>query len=62
MKIINRIISIPDFCLWIQDNNDNWDTSCGNCFYLCEGTPKKNEMKYCCYCGKKLKQKIFSYY
>ena len=43
-------------CLWIEDNDGNWDTSCGEYFTLNEGTPKENGMKYCCYCGKRLEE------
>lgn len=46
-------------CTWSQagdkyDPYDYWSTSCGHEFTLTEGTPKDNEMKFCCFCGKKL--------
>ena len=45
-------------CLWEQDyyasNEGRWDTQCGESFYLENGTPADNKMKYCPYCGYKL--------
>jgi len=46
-------------CSWIQEDDPEicyWKTGCGNSFYFTEGTPTDNNMKYCCYCGKLLKQ------
>ena len=42
-------------CIWEQDENGNWFTICGEVFVLEEGTPFENGMRYCCYCGKQLK-------
>lgn len=50
-------------CPWIQE--DDWEdpsiyaTECGKTFLITEGTPDNNDMKYCCYCGKKLIQILF---
>lgn len=38
-----------------EDVNE-WHTACGNDFTINEGTPKDNEMKFCCYCGKPINQ------
>jgi len=46
-------------CSWMQEDDPEicyWKTRCGNSFYFTEGTPADNRMKYCCYCGKLLKQ------
>ena len=46
-------------CSWIQEDDPEicyWKTGRGNSFYFTEGTPTDNNMKYCCYCGKLLKQ------
>ena len=60
----HRIISVLDIhnggrwamtCIWEQDENGNWATSCGEMFVVEEGTPFENGMRYCCYCGKPLK-------
>ena len=37
-------------CVWTEDEGF-WITSCGREFVINEGTPKQNDMKYCCYCG-----------
>jgi hypothetical protein len=49
-------------CKWHQ--NEYWsayDTECGDSFYLEDGTPEENGMKFCCYCGKPLKQVLYDY-
>ncbi len=40
-------------CAWITDGN-TWETSCRHSFWLEDGTPSDNGMRYCCYCGKPL--------
>jgi len=50
------------FCEWIADfteyDTGQYETSCENAFVILEGTPKDNKMKFCCYCGKPLKEKL----
>ena len=46
-------------CSWIQEDDPEinlWRTSCHNTFYLDADKPSDNHMKYCCYCGKKIKE------
>ena len=42
-------------CEWSQDDDGYWETECGGMFALIEGTPRENDMNFCCYCGKPLK-------
>jgi len=47
-------------CVWSRQEDDYdcyYETSCNNAFILNDGTPKKNKMRYCCYCGHLLKEK-----
>jgi len=49
-----------DVCLWVLDGDSRdyqnlWKTSCGDFFWL-EEKPSDNCMKYCCYCGKPIKE------
>jgi hypothetical protein len=51
----------PLNCTWKEDgdaweNYAIWDTDCGGRFELTEGTPEYHNMRYCCYCGKKIKE------
>lgn len=46
-------------CIWTQDEDGIWDTSCGGKFEVSFDTPRENGMNYCCYCGKSLTQKEF---
>ena len=46
-------------CEWSEEDPwgsmpDTWQTSCGNLFSFTDGGPTENEMKFCCYCGKRL--------
>ena len=45
-------------CEWVQDANENDRCyACnGNSFLLEVGTPKDNEIIYCCFCGRKIKE------
>lgn len=43
-------------CAWAKDSDGNWDTLCGHCFVLESGTPRDNDMEFCCYCGGSLEQ------
>lgn len=44
----------PGFCKWVQSEEDVWDTACKDAFYLEQGTPADNFMKYCPFCGRVL--------
>lgn len=48
-------------CKWKEDNDGCWWTDCGQGFVLADGTPKENDMKFCCYCGKPLEEKLFKW-
>lgn len=43
-----------DDCAWTPDNEDMWNTSCGEVFTFIDAGPEENNAKYCCYCGGKL--------
>lgn len=57
------IMVIPDaknlHCVWSLDKYDEgvWETLCGNTFIILDGKPSDNEMMYCCYCGRLIKEK-----
>ena len=48
-------------CEWSQDDEDSgkWDTSCRNSFWIDNGIPSENHMKFCCYCGKPLVERPY---
>lgn len=43
-------------CAWTEDEDGNWDTDCGDKFVFTESGPTDNGMRFCCYCGKPLKE------
>lgn len=50
----------PETCLWQEDDDGNWNASCGEdifCFF--EGGPSDNRMRFCCYCGKRLEERWY---
>ena len=44
-----------DFCTW-EEKDGVWSTDCHHDFVINEGTPKENQMKFCCYCGKLIEE------
>ena len=42
-------------CIWIEDEDGNWHTDCGQIHQFTNGTPKENHYGYCPYCGKSLR-------
>lgn len=53
---IDVLLKVAGECTWKEDDEGNWDTTCGEAFQFNDGTPSENSMKYCCYCGKPLKE------
>ena len=46
-------------CNWLRVDGheyDQWDTDCGQSFWLTDGTPYGNQMQFCCYCGNVLNE------
>ena len=43
-------------CLWRENEDGNWETSCREIFVLIEATPGQNGMRFCCYCGTPLSE------
>jgi hypothetical protein len=48
-------------CLWTEDSDTIWSTTCGESFLFDDGDPEENGFIYCCYCGKKLESKKFEF-
>ena len=51
---------LSDTCTWTEDDANDWDTSCDNCFIFNDGGPKDNQFTYCPYCGKPLIEKVWN--
>ena len=46
-------------CTWSQNIDDEsgmWETTCSEAFLFNDGGPKDNSFRFCCYCGKPLKE------
>ena len=53
--------SAVEKCVWTYfDDDDYWETTCGNAFCIMEGTPGENMMHYCPYCGGKLVEEEYT--
>lgn len=49
----------PETCEWIREEwDEEYFTTCGEAFCLNDGTLKDNSIRYCCYCGKPIKETI----
>jgi hypothetical protein len=46
-------------CEWKENSDGVWETGCTNMFEVTAGTPASNNMKFCCYCGEKLKEEAY---
>lgn len=45
-------------CGWRADDDGAWHTGCGEMFLICnDDDPVSNNFRFCCYCGKALRQK-----
>lgn len=42
-------------CDWTDDEG-YWITTCGHEFVINAGSPKDNDMRFCCFCGKEIKE------
>jgi len=60
IKIERNVRSHPyqseQYCLWIEDDDGVYQTSCLHSFEFMDGTPERNGMKFCPYCGKLIRQ------
>ena len=49
-------------CEWSTDPSDDfddtWQTECGHEFVINDGKPSENDMQFCCFCGRKLDERI----
>lgn len=44
-------------CTWTEDPDlPAWETSCDSAYFLADGTPSENRMKFCPFCGLKLEE------
>ena len=44
-----------EVCVWVADGRECYDTGCDEKFVFIEGTPAENKMRFCGYCGRRLK-------
>jgi len=52
---------VPVSCTWTLEPNPDyevWESDCGEGFQFTDEGPIANRMKFCCYCGKPLIEKI----
>ena len=49
-----------DVCIWTQDSDGLWNTSCSKKWEIIEGGPTDNEMHFCHHCGGSLLSEPFS--
>lgn len=43
-------------CTWRENQDGEWDSTCGRFTAIAEGTPHENEWAWCCYCGGRLRE------
>ena len=42
-------------CLWTEDKDSVWETTCGHSFIFNDGGPHDNEFEFCPYCGQRIR-------
>jgi len=49
---------IKEYCEWkyVSEDDDYYETTCSQAFYLTNGTPKDNHYKFCPHCGRRIKE------
>jgi len=50
---------MSETCLWTEDYDGTWETSCKHAFVLSTDMPSDNDMRFCCYCGKPLEERPY---
>lgn len=48
----------PQECSWEYMQDGHFETMCGEPFVLLNGTPSENNMKFCPFCGKPIKEDL----
>ena len=46
----------PPRCVWEEDENGTWETSCEHLYEFNDAGPGWNGFNYCPFCGKKIKE------
>ena len=46
-------------CLWGQDDDGVWETSCGHAFEFSDGDPADNAFLFCPFCGRQIKTLVY---
>ena len=47
---------MPAICIWNKNEDEVWDSGCGEAFQFEADGPKANGFKYCPYCGQPLSE------
>jgi len=50
---------MSDLCLWEEDEDGIWHTSCGEAFQFTADGPAENGTRYCMYCGREINAKVW---
>lgn len=48
-----------ELCVWSENAEGWWETTCQHAFSLTDGTPEDNGMNFCPYCGNHLKEQVY---
>lgn len=57
-KVMAETPTTEATCEWepIDTDYGTWETSCEQAFTMFDGSPRQNDMRFCCYCGLPLKE------
>jgi len=49
----------PYLCIWAEDADGNWETSCGEMHCFFNGGVEDNEYRHCPYCGRRIEERRY---
>ena len=60
-KLVDEERNMDNECTWSEESPDvnTWYTDCGESFSIDYDTPEANGMKFCCFCGKPIKEERY---
>lgn len=60
MSRASAVIITPEVkCLWSSDIDGLWQTACKHVWEFFDGSPRRNGMRFCPFCGKPLRQRSY---
>lgn len=60
-KLVQTVRATRGACVWNEDDDGTWESTCGQSWQFIEGGPGENGVRYCHACGKAVKANPYSH-